>query len=319
MTVKAEKTEWLCRNICKHRNHLVTPTANSFVVTNPPVQPPLCYLYVLTASERHSPSQCYPVWNAPCYPLHQSTPHSLTVHLPQLGTTCQGQHTLTHAQLRDSSAWTSLQAGDETHARELHSPGDGTQAESPCLPGWNCRKTLPWHAAVPLESLSRGCCHHSAGGSICASAAGFALGRIHQDRSTQKLQIVYNKWIDSASHRLPCCQISVGLSPALKSTDGYWHPSWHSWSQKGTSAKSWRPDSRKTCLLRGKRRFPSALLSRNFINTTAVLNDTMRLWALPDCGAAPGLNSDTASKLVLYVPCSQSRHTSSEHDLSTLK
>lgn len=37
------------------------------------------------------------------YTCPQSTPHSIMVHLTQLGTTCQGQHS-SHAQLRDSSA-----------------------------------------------------------------------------------------------------------------------------------------------------------------------------------------------------------------------
>lgn len=65
----------------------------------------------------------------------------------------------------------------------------------------------------------------------------------------------------------------------------------------------------KTCLLGWKRwRSPSAVMSGNCINqehTNTVLNDTMRLHDLLDCGAAPGLKSGTASKPVLYVPCSQ--------------
>lgn len=69
----------------------------------------------------------------------------------------------------------------------------------------------------------------------------------------------------------------------------------------------------------GEKEVPKCCSEWKLINTTAVLNDTMRLRALLDCGAAPGLNSDTASKLVLYVPCSQCRHTSSERDLPTLK
>lgn len=128
-------------------------------------------------------------------------------------------NTVTHAQLRDKSAWTPLQALDETQAREQRSPGHGTQAETPCLLCWNCRKTFPLHAVVPPKLLSSGYCHHSAGGSTCASTAGFALGKFHQDRSTQKLKTVYNKLIGSASCRLPCSQISVGSSLALKSTN----------------------------------------------------------------------------------------------------
>lgn len=58
-------------------------------------------------------------------------------------------NTTTHAQLRDRSAWTPLQALDEPQAREQHSLGDGTQAETPCLLCWNCRKTFPLHTVVP--------------------------------------------------------------------------------------------------------------------------------------------------------------------------
>lgn len=103
--------------------------------------------------------------------------------------------------------------------RHKHSPVDGNQAETPHLLCSDCRKTFPLHAIVPLKLLPSGCCLLSAGGSAGASAAGSALGKTHEDISDQRLQIVYNKLIGSASHRLPCCQIPVGLSPALRSSD----------------------------------------------------------------------------------------------------
>lgn len=120
MTVKAEKTEWLCRNICNQRNYLLTPTENAFVVTKPSgITISLLFVcaHCLWKTQSFLSALLSEVLLGIHYTCPQSTPHSIMVHLTQLGTTCQGQHS-SHAQLRDSSAWTSLQAWDETHARE---------------------------------------------------------------------------------------------------------------------------------------------------------------------------------------------------------
>lgn len=109
VTIKNEKTKRLCKNKCRHRNHLLTPILNLVVCSHKSsAKTSFSYLCVLTTSQTTHPPQHCAAEIPPWYLSHLSQAH----HIPS-GSTYTGL----------SGMW----------AREQHGPEDGKLVETPCL------------------------------------------------------------------------------------------------------------------------------------------------------------------------------------------